>query len=75
MVLHLSCFTFCVMLDWERLLKMKAIFSWTFSGGSTILSVWSVATSRVSMFVVFMEGCRNQNKNLCYLYQVLHADG
>lgn len=50
--------TFCVMLDWDRLLKMKAIFSWTFSGGSTILSVWSVATSNVSMFVVFIDGCK-----------------
>lgn len=37
---------------------MKAIFSWTLSGGSTILSVWSVATNKVSMFVVFMDGCR-----------------
>lgn len=41
---------------------MKAIFSWTFSGGSTILSVWSVATSRVSIFVVFMEGCEKEYK-------------
>lgn len=57
-------FTFCVMLDWERLLKIKAIFSWTFSGGSTILSVWSVATSRVSMLVVFMEGCRQEREQL-----------
>lgn len=48
--------TFCVMLDCERLLKIKAIFSCTFSGGSTILSVWSVATSSVSMLVVLMEG-------------------
>lgn len=48
--------TFCVIFDCERLLKMKAIFSWMFSGGSTILSVWSVATSSVSIFVVFMEG-------------------
>lgn len=58
---HQSYLTFCVMLDCERLLKIKAIFSWTFSGGSTILSVWSVATNKVSMLVVFMEGCRGQS--------------
>lgn len=50
------------MFDWDRLLKMKAIFSWTFSGGSTILSVWSVATNSVSMLVVLMEGWRETNK-------------
>lgn len=37
---------------------MKAIFSWTLSGGSTILSVWSVATNKVSMLVVLIEGWR-----------------
>lgn len=50
------------MLDWDRLLKIKAIFSWTLSGGSTILSVWSVATNKVSMLVVFIEGWR-QDEN------------
>lgn len=61
------------MLDWERLLKMKAIFSWTFSGGSTILSVWSVATSRVSMLVVFMEGW-GENKDNYTMYTTVNSE-
>lgn len=53
--------TFCVMLDCDRLLNMKAIFSCTFSGGSTVLSAWSVATRSVSMLVVLMDGWRKNN--------------
>lgn len=40
-------------LTWLKLLNIKAILSWTFSGGMTILSSCSVATNKVSIFVVF----------------------
>uniref|UniRef100_A0A0E9V7K4 Uncharacterized protein n=1 Tax=Anguilla anguilla TaxID=7936 RepID=A0A0E9V7K4_ANGAN len=43
---------------------MNAIFSWTFSGGSTILSVWSVATKRVSMFCRIYRGLKTTSQKL-----------
>lgn len=55
-----SCFTislnssvFWAKLDWDRLFTIKATLSWTFSGGTTSFSSFSVATSSVSIFVAF----------------------
>jgi len=56
-------YTLVCRLIWLKLLKMKAILSCRFSGGTINLSSFSVATNKVSMFVVFaIEGCEYNRK-------------